>query len=186
MGTLKGGLGGVSTSQEWSAIRTDDDIQTAVSQFLEEESGNLREKSFNESIVEVSRWLGSQIQKEREGWAYKMRMAMQEIESHRRETLRIQTLLQNCTEQLRTIAACSNIADETLDKIAEEEPKHALPMYIDCLSVLLTDLVEDRLQCLHIMKKNENDGISLSQVLYAYIHKLQQASENIRKDLAQK
>ncbi|KAK3087160.1 hypothetical protein FSP39_002470 [Pinctada imbricata] len=179
MGTLKAD---VPPSPHWTMIRADEDIQSSVSQFLEDETINLRSKSLSESVVDVSRWLGSQIQRERDGWAYKVRMAMQEIESHRRETLKIQGLLQECTDQLRTIAGYANIDEETMEKIAEEEPKIALPMYIECISVLLNDLVEDRLRCLQIMKKKESDGMSISHILQSYLHKLQLSSDIMKKE----
>lgn len=66
MGTLKGNLLS-ATSQQWSTLRTDDDIQKAVSEFLDVESSKHQEQSFKNSIVEISHWLGAMIQQEREG-----------------------------------------------------------------------------------------------------------------------
>ncbi|XP_062577265.1 uncharacterized protein LOC134239121 isoform X1 [Saccostrea cucullata] len=170
MGTLKGNLLS-PTSQHWSALRTDDDIQKAVSEFLDEESPKLHGKSFQEGIIEISHWLGSMIQQEREGWAYKVRMAMQEIESHRREALKIQGVLNQCAEQLHIISECCNMDKDKLLKIADKEPKYALPLYIECLTDLINYLVEDRIQCVELLRRKENDNSSLCEMIKEHIQK---------------
>lgn len=174
----------VATSKHWSDLRTDDDIQSAVSTFLEDESHNLSGKTLHESIVEVSRWLGTQIQKEREGWAYKIRMAMQEIETHRRETMKIHNVIQECTNQLRLIAECCNMDEELLGKISQEETKRALPLYIECLAELINTLVEDRLQCLQLLKLGESDidGQTVFSMLSLHLQKLEFQNNQSHKE----
>jgi len=162
----------VATSKSWSGLHTDDDIQTAVSTFLEEESHSLNGKTLHESIVEVSRWLGSQIQQEREGWAYKVKVAMQEIETNRRETLKVQGVVQECTDQLCMITEACNMDEEILEKIKKEDSKKALPMYIECVADLINSLVEDRLRCLELLNMKENDGRSVSTVLKQHLQKI--------------
>jgi hypothetical protein len=72
------------------------------------------------------------IQQEREGWAYKIKMSMQEIENHRREALKVQSVIQDCAQQLHLISECCNMDTKALANIEKEEPKKALPMYIEC------------------------------------------------------
>ncbi|XP_033726967.1 uncharacterized protein LOC117316471 [Pecten maximus] len=174
----------VATSKHWSDLRTDDDIQSAVSTFLEDESHNLSGKTLHESIVEVSRWLGTQIQKEREGWAYKIRMAMQEIETHRRETLKIHNVIQECTNQLRLIAECCNMDEDLLVKISQEETKRALPLYIECLAELINTLVDDRLRCLQLLKLSESDidGQTVFSMLSLHLQKLEFQNNQSQKE----
>lgn len=185
MGTLKGNLLS-ATSQQWSSLRTDDDIQKAVSEFLDVESSKHQEQSFKNSIVEISHWLGAMIQQEREGWAYKVRMAMQEIESHRREALKIQGVLNQCTEQLHVISECCNLDKDRLLKIADKEPKYALPLYIECLTDLINSLVEDRIQCLHLLRKKETDATSLCEMLKEHLHKEHKITQQSFSSLSQK
>ena len=185
MGTLKGNLLS-TTSQDWSTLRTDDDIQKAVSDFLDVESSNLQGKSFQDNIVEISHWLGSMIQQEREGWAYKLRMAMQEIESHRREALKIQGVLNQCSEQLHVISECCNTDKDQLMKIADKEPKYALPLYIECLTDLINTLVEDRIQCLQLLRKKEDDATSLCEMLKEHLHKEHKITQQSFSSLSQK
>ncbi|XP_060065919.1 uncharacterized protein LOC132546224 [Ylistrum balloti] len=174
----------MATSKHWSDLRTDDDIQSAVSTFLEDESHNLNGKTLHESIVEVSRWLGTQIQKEREGWAYKIRMAMQEIENHRRETLKINNVIQECTNQLRLIAECCNMDGDILVKISQEDTKRALPLYIECLAELINTLVDDRLQCLQLLKLSEADidGQTVFSMLTLHLQKLEFQNSQSKKE----
>ncbi|XP_021365368.1 uncharacterized protein LOC110458112 isoform X2 [Mizuhopecten yessoensis] len=174
----------MATSKHWSDLRTDDDIQSAVSTFLEDESHNLSGKTLHESIVEVSRWLGTQIQKEREGWAYKIRMAMQEIENHRRETLKIHSVIQECTNQLRLIAECCNMDEDILVKISQEDTKRALPLYIECLAELINTLVEDRLQCLQLLKLSEADidGQTVFSMLSLHLQRLEFSNSQTQKE----
>lgn len=185
MGTLKGNILS-PTSQHWSALRTDDDIQRAVSDFLDDQSPKLSEKSFQDSITEISHWLGSMIQQEREGWAYKVRMAMQEIESNRREALKIQGVLNQCAEQLHIISECCNMDKDMLLRIAEKEPKLALPLYIECLTDLINSLVEDRIQCLQLLHKKESDTTSLCEMLKEHLHKEHMITQQSFSGLSQR
>lgn len=171
------------TLQHFSSHRTDDDIQGAVTQFLENEAHHLQGKSIHESIDEVSQWLGTMIQQEREGWAYKIKMSMQEIENHRREALKVQSVIQDCAQQLHLISECCNMDTKALANIEKEEPKKALPMYIECVTDLINSLVEDRMECLQVLHINYNDGSSICNMLRSYIQEIQMKADSTRIDL---
>ena len=146
----------------------------------------LQGKTIHDSIVEVSKWLTGQIQQEREGWAYKIKMAMQEIESHRRETLRAQGIIQECVGQLKLLAECCSVDRRIMDTISGEETKKALPMYIECLAELINSLVEDRIECLQILHTKENDHRMVSHILQHYVTKLESTTEKVRLDYKDK
>ncbi|XP_076083641.1 uncharacterized protein LOC143054503 isoform X1 [Mytilus galloprovincialis] len=171
------------TLQHYTAFRTDDDIQGAVTQFLEDESHVLQGKTIHEGIGEISQWLGGMIQQEREGWAYKIKMSMQEIENHRREALKVQSVIQDCGRQLHLISECCNMDTKTLADIEQEEAKKALPMYIECVTDLINSLVEDRLECLQVLHIKYNDGSSICKMLKSYIQETQVNADNTRIDL---
>lgn len=166
------------TSQHWSSVRTDDDIHKTVNEFLQETGHILQGKNWQEGSTEVSRWLGTQIQQEREGWMFKIRMAMQEIETNRRETLKVQGVLHECTNQLRMIVECCNVEDALLQRISREDPKRGLPMYIECLAEILNSLIEDKVQCLQMLTIKDTTGsLALSTALKKYLQRNQTVFE---------
>lgn len=172
-----------ATSTQFISTRTDDDINAAVSNFLQNEGKKLQGKTWQDTTNEVTQWLGSQIQQEREGWTHKTRAAMQEIESHRKETLKFQAILQDCTEKMKLMAECCYIPEQTLEQIADEEPKLALPHYIDCIADSLTSLMEDRIVCLQILRAEEKgQNASLPTLLKSYIEQLKHHAEKAYKE----
>lgn len=172
-----------ATSTQFISTRTDDDINAAVANFLQNEGKKLQGKTWQDTTNEVTHWLGSQIQQEREGWTHKTRAAMQEIENHRRETLRFQGILQDCTEKMKMMAECCYIPEQTLEQIAEEDPRYALPHYIDCIADSLTSLMEDRIVCLQILRAEEKgQNASLPNLLKVYIEQLKHHAERAYKE----
>lgn len=172
-----------ATSMQFISTRTDDDINAAVANFLQNEGKKLQGKTWQDTTNEVTQWLGSQIQQEREGWTHKTRAAMQEIENHRKETLRFQAIIQDCTEKMRMMAECCYIPEQTLEQIADEDPKYALPHYIDCIADSLTSLMEDRIVCLQILRAEEKgQNASLPNLLKTYIEQLKHHAERAYKE----
>ena len=172
-----------ATSTQFITTRTDDDINAAVANFLQNEGKKFQGRTWQDTTGEVTQWLGSQIQQEREGWTHKTRAAMQEIETHRKETLKFQGILQECTDKMKLMAEVCYIPEETLEQIAEEEPKLALPHYIDCVSESLTALMEDRILCLQILRAEEKgEKAPLPNLLKAYIETLKHHAEKAYKE----
>lgn len=172
-----------ATSTHYISTRTDDDINAAVANFLQNEGKKFQGKTWQDTTNEVTQWLGSQIQQEREGWTHKTRAAMQEIENHRKETLKFQTILQDCTDKMKLMAECCYIPEQTLEQIAEEEPKLALPHYIDCIADSLSSLMEDRIVCLQILRAEEKgQNASLPNLLKSYIEQLKHHAEKAYKE----
>lgn len=171
------------TSQHFSNIRTDDDITAAVANFLQTEGSNLHGKSWQDTTAEVTKWLASQIQREREGWRQKTRAAMQEIEMHRKEVLKFQGVIQECVDHMKILVECCNVSEETTNSIAEQEPRKALPMYIECLTETLNSLMEDRILCLQILRADDRSShVSLPNLLKAYIEALKHHAERAHKE----
>ena len=172
-----------ATSTQFITTRTDDDINAAVANFLQNEGKKFQGRTWQDTTGEVTQWLGSQIQQEREGWTHKTRAAMQEIETHRKETLKFQGILQECTDKMKLMAEVCYIPEETLEQIAGEEPKLALPHYIDCVSESLTALMEDRIVCLQILRAEEKgEKAPLPNLLKAYIETLKHHAEKAYKE----
>ena len=172
-----------ATSTQFITTRTDDDINAAVANFLQNEGKKFQGRTWQDTTGEVTQWLGSQIQQEREGWTHKTRAAMQEIETHRKETLKFQGILQECTDKMKLMAEVCYIPEETLEQIAGEEPKLALPHYIDCVSESLTALMEDRILCLQILRAEEKgEKAPLPNLLKAYIETLKHHAEKAYKE----
>ncbi|XP_045181582.2 uncharacterized protein LOC123540547 [Mercenaria mercenaria] len=171
------------TSQHFTNIRTDDDITAAVTNFLHNEGSNLHGKTWQDTTAEVTKWLASQIQREREGWRQKTRAAMQEIENHRKEVLKFQGLIQECLEHMKILVECCNIPEEKISHISEQEPRRALPMYLECLTETLNSLMEDRIMCLQILHADETTSKnSLPSLLKAYIEALKHHAERAHKE----
>ena len=171
------------TSQHFTNIRTDDDITAAVTNFLHNEGSNLHGKTWQDTTAEVTKWLASQIQREREGWRQKTRAAMQEIENHRKEVLKFQAIIQESVEHMKILVECCNLPDETVSQISEQEPRRALPMYIECLTETLNSLMEDRILCLQILKADDRSSqASLPSLLKAYIEALKHHAERAHKE----
>ncbi|KAK3586923.1 hypothetical protein CHS0354_008519 [Potamilus streckersoni] len=167
-----------------SNLRTQDDIVSAVSQFIQNESPRFHSQSWDDTALEVGHWLGEQIQKERDGWAQKIRMSMQEIEAHRKETLRIESIIQECNDQMKLIAECCNVSNDTLTQMEKEDTSNALPMYIQCLAEVINMLMEDRLMCMHVMKVDvEGPSISLAQLLKSYLDSLGSSTRRIQHEV---
>ncbi|KAL3889850.1 hypothetical protein ACJMK2_002177 [Sinanodonta woodiana] len=177
-------LAPASTSTRSSNLRTQDDIVSAVSQFFQNESPRFHSQSWQDTAMEVANWLGEQIQKEREGWAQKIRMSMQEIEAHRKETLRIESIIQECNDQMKLIAECCNINKDSLAQMEKEDTINALPMYIQCLAEVINILMEDRLMCMHAMKVDlEGPSVGLAQLLKTYIESLGSSTRRIQHEV---
>lgn len=171
------------TSQHFSSIRTDEDINAAVTQFLADEGSKLHGKTWQDTTAEVTQWLASQIQREREGWRQKTRAAMQEIETHRRETLRYQAVVQESLEQMKIVAEICNVPAEVIQQISEQDPKQALPIYIQQLTEILNSLMEDRIMCLQILRADDQmANTSLPNLLKAYIEALKHHAERAHKE----
>ncbi|XP_052763432.1 uncharacterized protein LOC128205660 isoform X1 [Mya arenaria] len=163
--------------------RTDDDINAAVTNFLHSEGSRLHGQPWQDTTEDVTKWLAMQIQKEREGWRQKTRAAMMEIESHRKEVLKYQKLIQECTDQMKIVAECCNLPEETINQISDHEPRQALPMYIECLTETLNSLMEDRIMCLQILRPDGRaSNNSLPDLLRAYIEALKHHAEKAHRE----
>lgn len=167
----------------FNSPRTDDDIHAAVSSFLHNEGSRLHSQTWQDTTADVTQWLAMQIQKEREGWRQKTRGAMNEIESHRREVLRYKGLIQQCTDQMRIVAECCNMPEETLNQLSDRDPRDALPIYIESLTETLNSLMEDRITCLQILKaENHASRVSLPSLLKVYIESLKSRAEKAHRE----
>ena len=177
------GMHPLPTTQHFAAVRTDDDISAAVHQFLTNEGAKLHGKTWQDTTAEITKWLGIQIQREREGWRQKTRAAMQEIENHRKETLKQQQALQECCEQMKLVAECCSIPEETMNHIENEEPRTALPMYIQIVTSVINTLMEDRIVCLQILRAEDKASeASLPSLLKAYIEALKHHAERAHRE----
>ncbi|KAH3859796.1 hypothetical protein DPMN_102619 [Dreissena polymorpha] len=108
---------------------------------------------------------------------------MSEIESHRKEVLKYQKIIQECTDQMKIVAECCNLPEETMEQILNEEPRQALPMYIECLTETLSSLMEDRIMCLQILRADgQNMSTSLPNLLRAYIEALKHHAERAHRE----
>lgn len=167
----------------FTSPRTDDDIHAAVESFLHGEGSRLHSQTWQDTTAEVTQWLAYQIQKEREGWRQKTRIAMNEIESHRREVLKYQALLQQCTDQMRIVAECCNMPEETLNQLSQRDPREALPIYVESLTETLNSLMEDRIACLHILRAEDRPtNASLPSLMKAYIEALKNHAEKAHRE----
>ena len=167
----------------FNSSRTDDDIHSAVSSFLQDEGSRLHGQTWQDTTAEVTQWLAVQIQTEREGWRQKTRSAMNEIESHRRELLRYQGTIQQCTEQMKMVAECCGMPEDTLNQLSKQDPKDSLPIYIESLTETLNTLMEDRITCLQILKAEKHASkASLPNLLKTYIESLKHNAEKAHRE----
>ncbi|KAL4217977.1 hypothetical protein ACF0H5_022715 [Mactra antiquata] len=92
-------------------------------------------------------------------------------------------MIQECLEQMKIVAECCNLPDQTIDMISKQEPRKALPMYIECLTETLNHLMEDRILCLQILRADEKaHHTSLPSMLKTYIEALKHHAEKAHKE----
>ena len=172
----------------------ENDIESTVSEFLEEFSvcfstvvtGNaFITRRLQEKLLRVSQWIGRKLQDERDGWANKMKMAMQEIESQRKSALQSLGVIQECSDQLRLLLECFNVSDQLLRSLPTDDQRLTLQKEVEILVDVCNIFMEDRFQCLHIMGMNENTSANLADVLGSLIPKMHEEFKNLEKQSVQ-
>lgn len=165
----------VGTAPQIATDHMDNDILSVVRTFMQENSRKLQVRSWQERAFEITRWLSSQIQTERQGWMMKLKMAMQEIDQHRHEALIAHSLMQECAEHLHLLLdSCSIISGKFLD--IPDDCRTALPIYIKILSEVVSFLMEERVKCFEILKP-ERPEENLPNLLSKYVDDIRQTAE---------
>ncbi|XP_050409697.1 uncharacterized protein LOC126824503 [Patella vulgata] len=153
-----------------ASIKIDSDIKSTIASYLKEYNNNNNDQ---EKVVpdDVTEWFSSQIQIERDRWLEKIKVALQEIDVQRRNTLGAQSVIQQCCDQLTVLLQCFDIGDEVLRDITEKESKEALPKCVEILTEICNSMMEEHFECLDILGIEQN-GFNLAVVLKQTIDEL--------------
>ncbi|KAK6168177.1 hypothetical protein SNE40_022055 [Patella caerulea] len=153
-----------------ASIKIDSDIKSTVASYLKEYNNNNNDQ---EKVVpdDATEWFSSQIQIERDRWLEKIKVALQEIDVQRRNTLGAQSIIQQCCNQLTVLLQCFDIGNDVLRDITEKESNVALPKCVEILTEICNSMMEEHFECLDILGIEQN-GFNLAAVLKETIDEL--------------
>nr|KAG5699939.1 hypothetical protein BaRGS_018238 [Batillaria attramentaria] len=174
----------ILTVEQLSQIQVDPDIQVAVSEFLKGLTTQMFARIVRNGSSEVGSWLGAKIQGERDGWAGRLRMAMEEIELHRKNALQGQVLLQETMEQLRMLVDCFEVPDEARRAIPEDDPLQGVQKCVEIILECCNAMMEDRFECCQVLEATDPMPDRLSSVLKILktrVEDMEEKKNNIEK-----
>ncbi|PVD32584.1 hypothetical protein C0Q70_08026 [Pomacea canaliculata] len=177
---------GLLTVEQLSQVAVDADIQAAVSEFLSGLSTQMFARIVRNGSAEVGGWLGAKIQGERNGWTTRLKMAMGEIELHRKHALLWGSALLDTSDHLALLDFLNVVPQEptvpevTLDNMAESVHK-----LVDAISERCSTLLEDRFECCQALNATIPPPARVSPVLNETLKKLEQELARIEDEAVQ-
>ncbi|KAK7091121.1 uncharacterized protein [Littorina saxatilis] len=174
------------TVEQLNEITVDADIQSSVDEFLKGLTQQMFARIVRSGSAEVGRWLGAKVQGERDGWTAMLRMAMAEIEFHRKNALQGQVVLHDTWDQLRLLTDCFALDEDTRRELHTEDVAQGITACVKTIAECLNSLMEDRFQCLDILGCGDPVPDSLSSAVTAFKDKvveLEEEKEELKKRL---